>query len=87
MGKGFGKQILQGLIQYCKEQFDAKEFIYSARDENTASNRLAKSFGFSEDTSTVLRDGGIDGNEIRKNSRDIGAFAKTRVHIVVSINQ
>lgn len=26
--------------------------------------------GLSEDTSTVLRDGGIDGNEIRKNSRD-----------------
>ena len=44
VGKGFGKQILQGLIQYCTEQFGAKEFIYSARDENTASNRLAKSF-------------------------------------------
>ena len=47
VGRGFGKQILQGLIQYCREQFDAKEFIYSARDENIASNRLAKSFGFS----------------------------------------
>lgn len=47
VGKGFGKQILQGLIQYCKEQFDAKEFIYTTREENTASNRLAKSFGFS----------------------------------------
>ena len=46
VGKGFGRQILQGLIQYCKEQFGAKEFIYSTRDENTASNRLAKSFGF-----------------------------------------
>ena len=44
--KGFGKQILQSLIQYCKEQFSAKEFIYSARDENIASNRLAESFGF-----------------------------------------
>ena len=43
--------------------------------------------GLSEDTSTVLRDGGIDGNEIRKNSRNMGAFAKTRVHIVVSFNQ
>ena len=38
----------------------------------------------SEDTSTVLRDGGIDGNKIRKNSRNIGKFAETRVHIVVS---
>ena len=46
VGKGFGRRILQGLIQYCKEQFGAKEFIYSTRDENTASNRLAKSFGF-----------------------------------------
>ena len=35
--------------------------------------------GLSEDTSTVLRDGGIDGNEIRKNSRNIGKFAETRV--------
>ena len=26
VGKGFGKQILQGLIQYCTEQFGAKEF-------------------------------------------------------------
>ena len=43
--------------------------------------------GLSEDTSTVLRDGGIDGNEIRKNSRNIGKFAETRVHIVVSSNQ
>ena len=41
----------------------------------------------SEDTSTVLRDGGIDGNEIRKNSSNIGKLAETRVHIVVSFNQ
>ena len=46
VGKGFGKQILQSLIQYCRKQFSAKEFIYSARDENIASNRLAESFGF-----------------------------------------
>ena len=46
VGKGFGKQILQGLILYCKEEFSAKEFIYSTREENRASNRLAKSLGF-----------------------------------------
>ncbi len=46
VGKGFGKQILESLIQYCRKQFSAKEFIYSARDENIASNRLAESFGF-----------------------------------------
>lgn len=46
VGKGFGRQILQGLIQYCKEKFDAKEFLYSTREENKASNGLAMSFGF-----------------------------------------
>ena len=46
VGKGFGKQILQGLIQYCKEEFSAKKFIYSTREENRASNQLAKSLGF-----------------------------------------
>ena len=46
VGKGFGKQILQALIQYCKENFGAKEFIYSTRDENEASNHLASSVGF-----------------------------------------
>lgn len=46
VGKGFGKQILRCLIQYCKEEFGAKEFIYSAREENRASIFLAKSFGF-----------------------------------------
>jgi len=44
--KGFGKQIIQGLILYCKREFGAKEFIYSTREENEASNRLAKSLGF-----------------------------------------
>lgn len=57
VGKGFGKQILQRLIQYCKEQFGAKEFVYSTRDENTASNRLAKSYGFSMISSTAKIDG------------------------------
>lgn len=57
IGKGFGKQILQGLIQYCKEQFGAKEFIYSTREENTVSNQLAKSCGFSMISSTAKIDG------------------------------
>lgn len=58
--KGYGKQILQGLIQYCREQFGAKEFIYSTRDENTASVLLAESFGFSmisSETKTDSKDG------------------------------
>ena len=57
VGKGFGKQILQGLLQYCKKQFGAKVFIYSTRDENTASNRLARSLGFSIISSTAKIDG------------------------------
>ena len=57
IGKGFCKEILQGLIQYCKEQFGAKEFIYLTRDENTVSNRLAKSYGFSMISSTAETDG------------------------------
>lgn len=43
--------------------------------------------GLSEDTSTVLRNGGIDGNKIRKNSRNIGDNAKTRVHVPVSLDK
>lgn len=46
VGNGFGKQILQGLIQYCKKEFGAKTFIYSTREENRASIGLAKSLGF-----------------------------------------
>ncbi len=56
IGKGFGKQILQGLVQYCRERFGATEFLYSARDENTASNRLATSYGFSLISSTAKVD-------------------------------
>lgn len=55
--KGLGKQILQGLIQYCKEEFGAKEFVYSTRAENRASDLLAKSFGFSMISSTAKTDG------------------------------
>lgn len=44
--KGFGKQILQCLIRYSKEKFGAEEFIYSAREANEASNKLAETMGF-----------------------------------------
>lgn len=44
--KGYGKQILSALIKYCKEEYGAKEFIYKTREENTASVKLAESFGF-----------------------------------------
>ncbi len=46
VGRGFGKQILQALVQYCKEDFEATEFLYSTREQNEASIRLAMSQGF-----------------------------------------
>lgn len=46
IGKGYGKQILKALMDYVKNEYGAKEFLYSAREENKASNRLAASFGF-----------------------------------------
>lgn len=39
----------------------------------TVEGRLIHNNALSEDTFTVLRDGGINGNEIRKNSRQIGS--------------
>ncbi|MCH5274509.1 MAG: GNAT family N-acetyltransferase [Lachnospiraceae bacterium] len=44
--KGYGRQILNYLIQYCKKELGAEEFIHLAREENEASHRLAKSMGF-----------------------------------------
>ena len=46
VGRGYGKQVLSALINYCKERYNASEMLYSARVENTASNALARSFGF-----------------------------------------
>lgn len=46
VGKGYGKQIVMQLIQYCKIELRAKEFIYSTRDNNEAAKRLARSLGF-----------------------------------------
>ena len=46
VGKGYGKEILAGLIQYCVKEFNAVEFHYSTRAENQASKKLAASFGF-----------------------------------------
>ena len=58
--KGYGKQIVQSLIQYCKTEYDAKEFIYSTREQNAASIQLAKSLGFTlteTEPKTDSRDG------------------------------
>ena len=44
--KGYGTEIVQGLIEYTRKTFGALEFQYSSRDNNEASIRLAESLGF-----------------------------------------
>ena len=43
--------------------------------------------GLSEDTLSVLRDGGNNVNEIRKNNGNLGNYAEARVHISVSLDK
>ena len=81
----YGKQLQKGECQKNSRQSDS--FIVLKKLGNANEGRELHNNGLSEDTSTVLRDGGIDGNKIGKNSRNIGKFAETRVHIVVSSNQ
>ena len=60
VGRGYGRQILRALIQYCKERHGAVEFRYTTRAENVASVALARSFGFAlteEETRIDDRDG------------------------------
>ena len=45
VGRGYGRQILQCLIQRAKE-LGAQEFVCSAREQNTASRALIRSMGF-----------------------------------------
>lgn len=59
-GRGYGKQILKCLIEYCKQNFGAEEFIYTAREDNTASHALAKSFGFKKISSEIREQNGLN---------------------------
>lgn len=47
VGKGYGKQILQLLLDYCAEELDGTAFYYQTRSGNTASKALARSLGIS----------------------------------------
>lgn len=47
VGKGYGKQILKLLLDYCAERLNGKEFYYHTRSGNVASKALAESLGFS----------------------------------------
>ncbi len=47
VGRGYGKQIVRGLMEFCRDERGAKEFVYTAREENQAANALARSLGLS----------------------------------------
>lgn len=47
VGKGYGKQLLQCLMDYAKS-LGAEEFVASAREKNTASRALIASLGFTQ---------------------------------------
>ncbi len=46
VGKGYGKQLLQALIDYVFKECGAGKFVYSCRSKNTVAKALATSFGF-----------------------------------------
>ncbi len=46
VGRGYGRQVLERLIRYCREEHGAREFRCSAREQNAASNGLIRSLGF-----------------------------------------
>lgn len=45
-GRGYGKQVLQCLIQYVFQEKRAEKFICSCRSQNNASRSLIQSLGF-----------------------------------------
>ncbi len=58
--RGYGKQLLRRLLDYCRDEHGAREFIYSTREQNEASRALAASFGFTltgSEEMTDYRDG------------------------------
>ncbi len=60
--RGYGKQIVRGLMQFCRDERSAKEFVYTTREENAAANALARSLSFSligGEEKTDPRDGQI----------------------------
>ena len=44
--RGYGRQVVQALLERAREVYGAAEFQYSAREANLPSQRLAESFGF-----------------------------------------
>lgn len=46
VGRGYGKQILTALINYCFDDLGAMKIVYSCRSTNIASKKLQQSCGF-----------------------------------------
>lgn len=66
VGKGYGKQVLGLLLQYCAS-LGGREFYYSTRAKNEASKALARSCGFTyqhTEEKTDPRNGEIYGLEV-----------------------
>ena len=43
--RGYGRQVAQALMDYVREKYGAREFQVSVREANTASRKMADSFG------------------------------------------
>lgn len=48
-GRGYGKQVLNALVRYCREELDAEEFICACRAGNLPSRSMVLSCGFHYD--------------------------------------
>ena len=49
--RGYGREILEALCAFCRDEARAVRFIYAAREQNAASRALAESCGFVFDRS------------------------------------
>lgn len=45
-GRGYGKQILNALVEYCREELGAEKFVCSCRSGNAASRWMQLACGF-----------------------------------------
>ena len=45
-GRGYGRQVLGCLLDWCKREKGARKFLYTTRRQNTASRALARACGF-----------------------------------------
>ena len=80
VGKGYGKQILERLVEYCVS-LGGVEFCYSTRAANLASKALARSCGFvfqNSEWKTDPRSGELYELEIYK--KDLKGYAACQNH-------